>query len=387
MRLWIIGNGFDLYHGLKSSYPDYKAYLCQHNTCRSKNCEIPVDKLPREVCEFCCKTVAECGGCQNKECPVRKFNDLPRAGGSIVEELWKDLENACSIDLDALLQLYLKGWSGREPDSSSGETPLSHLLQEKLDFAYLFTGADFYDWLSELDKELDGISVHPLEQKLDISPSDWFITFNYTRTLQKLYQINGDIDQGRIYYVHGRLDQVDEKLGRTPPEDKATSTTPIVRSHIVFGSPALTDDVIYNAIEKFAKSERAFLPENEKELRECLRKLLKYLKKDVSRGLEGMKEFVHSRKLHGSLEEVVVAGHSLGEIDQPYFDYLADFFKDVRWRFLFHSENDRNTAWSFLETHRLNGTCVPWNMSEKSYLGGVPFQKVCPGFTVDWSNR
>ena len=34
MRLWIIGNGFDLYHGLKTSYYDYKEFLCKKNTCK-----------------------------------------------------------------------------------------------------------------------------------------------------------------------------------------------------------------------------------------------------------------------------------------------------------------------------------------------------------------
>ena len=77
MRLWIIGNGFDLYHGLKTKYSDYKAYLCQHHTCKKECGRVPIKNLPQEVCRNCCKKNCE-NGCRDRGCPVRKFNDLPR---------------------------------------------------------------------------------------------------------------------------------------------------------------------------------------------------------------------------------------------------------------------------------------------------------------------
>ena len=49
MRLWIIGNGFDLFHGLHTRYLDYKAYLCQKNPCicECANCVKRPEVLPR----------------------------------------------------------------------------------------------------------------------------------------------------------------------------------------------------------------------------------------------------------------------------------------------------------------------------------------------------
>ena len=126
MRLWIIGNGFDLYHGLKTSYLDYKAYVCQHRTCKSKNREIPPESLPREVCRNCCTDRFK-----KRDCPVQKFNTLPRT--ELKENLWRDLEEACSVDLDALLD-HLDGLD-RNADIM--------LLHRDLDFAEVFTGDDF----------------------------------------------------------------------------------------------------------------------------------------------------------------------------------------------------------------------------------------------------
>ena len=94
MRLWIIGNGFDLYHGLKTKYLDYKAYLCEDcNKYKNGRCPIAAG----EACKWCCR----CEVAKNHECLVRKFNALPRRKAWTSEELWSDLEEACSIDFDS----------------------------------------------------------------------------------------------------------------------------------------------------------------------------------------------------------------------------------------------------------------------------------------------
>ena len=99
MKLWIIGNGFDLYHGLKTRYADYKAFLCRRHACRLvKEWRAAWPQKYDEVCE---------NGCAfgRRDCPVKKFNALPRLQEP-KEDLWRDLEEACDFDLKALMYTF-----------------------------------------------------------------------------------------------------------------------------------------------------------------------------------------------------------------------------------------------------------------------------------------
>lgn len=370
MRLWVIGNGFDLHHGLKTMYSDYRAFLCQKYACNSKMCMGFDTNLPREVCKLCCSNNGSCADLRNENCLVRKFNDLPRKKEDTIE-LWKDLEKSCSIDLVALLK-HLDGWAGREPESESllRETPLSHLLHGILDFCKFFTGGLFFDWLQEIEKSLEDKNIMKCSatNTLGISPNDLFLTFNYTSTLQKLYHINGDKEQGRIFYIHGRFDETKESIESQSPESRTLKKSSVVHSNIVFGSSELTGEAIDKAIDAFEKSQENCSPANKMELRECLQKLLKYLRKNTSTAQKRMKDFIkgHSHELHSSLKEVVVAGHSLGEFDQPYFDILSNTFRGTRWRFLVYYETDSKKAREFIEKHKLDATYGSWEMANIS---------------------
>ena len=101
-------------------------------------------------------------------------------------------------------------------------------------------------------------------------------------------------------------------------------------------------------------------------------KLIKLFNKDVESNVEKVKVFVrkHCRDV-ACLDEIVVAGHSLGRIDTPYFDFLADYLRDVKWRFIYHSEDDLKTALGFCKKYHLNGYYMPWETARKSCCAGV----------------
>ena len=373
MRLWIIGNGFDLYHGLKTSYLDYKAYVCQHRTCKSKNREIPPKFLPREVCRNCCTDQFK-----KRDCPVQKFNTLPRT--ELKENLWRDLEEACSVDLDALLD-HLDGLD-RNADIM--------LLHRDLDFAEVFTGDDFRDWLRDVERSLGG----PENRKLEgLGPHDLFLTFNYTTTLQKVY---GILDE-RIKYVHGSVEdaaQIIEEAKRKEKErigvDAIIKVGRLIHSCLAFGSPDLSDEAIRSTVDRCAKSKH-LSAEYAEEICHNLTRQVELLKKDVQSRVKPIKDFVEKKCDPSALDEIVVAGHSLGRIDRPYFDYLTDYFRCVKWRFLFHTKEDIVKAFEFCERYGLDGYCVPWDSLKKSIHGGVPCPDrggvECPGFSICWPSK
>lgn len=349
MRLWIIGNGFDLHHGLHTRYLDYKAYLCQqNNTCASKYCQIQPNKLPQEVCRNCCK-----GKDGNSSCPVRRFNALPRE--DMKEDLWCDLEEACSFDIDGLLKR-LDGWHGNrsgELDESAAEG----LLYDDLRFAKDFTKSWFPKWVRKVEKELS--KKGEKDQSVDVDElDDAFLTFNYTTTLQKIY----GIPKERILYVHGCITQADEYP-------------------LVFGSPDITNEAIAAAIKRYAQS-RELKVEQEGRLHSRLSELTAALKKEIQSRLIEARRFVYRRCNDlSTVKEVVVAGHSLGRIDRPYFDFLTEYFRSVKWRFLFHGERDLKNALEFCRKHRIDGYYMPWTSSWKLCGGCGPCGDKCPGFS------
>lgn len=381
MRLWIVGNGFDLHHGLKTSYLDYKAYLCQqHNPCKNERGEIKRDLLPREVCRNCCKCNFE-----KTDCSVPKFNNLPR--NEFKEDLWRDLEEGCSINLDALLDS-LDGWEKKAALA---------LLDGGLDFAEIFTGDDFHKWLKDVESGLSELSDSDKEMlKIDgisVGNGDAFLNFNYTSTLQKFY----DIPDDQILYVHGRVEDADCKIEDANKKEmekrgvKLLKVGRIIHSCIAFGSSDLTNEEIKAAVDRRVKSKH-LSAEYADELCEKLLSLLELLGKDVQSRLEPVEKFVAEHCNDPStLSEVVVAGHSLGRIDMPYLDYLAKKFRCLKWRFLFYSKEDIIKAFEFSARYELDGGCVPWDSSKGSGLGGFPCQGrggvSCLGFSIAWPNK
>ena len=368
MRLWIIGNGFDLYHGLKTSYADYKAFLCQRNTCKLEHNRIKPEQLPREVCRNCCK---DKDTIENSNCPVRKFNSLPRK--NMRKDLWRDVEEACSFNLDEFLTR-INGWPW-DTIESNGKSAQNPLLHDGLDFAKLFTGTDFIDWLREAKNDLSETKNSDALRHA-IHQDDLFLTFNYTDT-PKLYGIPDE----HIFYVHGSIGQVENALIKEKKLDRRLKESGIVRSFLAFGSPDLTDKAVNAAVDRYA-TEKQLCEENTDQLRHTFSSLARHLTKDVQSRLKPLKTFVneHSGDFL-SLEEVIVAGHSLGKIDRPYFNYLTKRFRCAKWRFLFYSSEDMERAVNFCVKHKLDGGCVPWNCAKESIQGSTH----CPGFSIRWS--
>ncbi|MBQ0032319.1 MAG: hypothetical protein KBT68_05920, partial [bacterium] len=359
MKLWIIGNGFDLFHGLNTRYLNYKAFLCQRNSCKRKNCEKKPDELPREVCRNCCKREIV-----NSTCPVRKFYNLPR--DEMKEDLWRDLEESCSIDLDALLKR-LKGWSGTKRNTL-GESAAEVLAHGNLDFAPAFTGNYLYEWFKEIEeRELSGKGQN--DRVIDIDDKDVFLTFNYTKTLQHIYCI----PEEQILHVHGRLAEVEPKCKKTANRMRSPKSGRNIHACLAFGSPDMTKAALNAAIKRFKKSQNICTKEV-KTLRSCLAGLIELLDKDVDGRIGKVKRFV-CKHCGGAacLDEVVVAGHSLGRIDAPYFDFLADYLRDARWRFLSYSESALGKALEFCKKNNLNGYYMPWETARKSSFSGAQY--------------
>lgn len=154
--LYIIGNGFDLQHGLHTSYGDYRCFLCEN--------------YPQTLYDF--------------EYFPTINNDK--------KELWSDVEKGLEIDYDAII-------STCEDVCYCSDTKSYNYAGCELPYQWImdFTGKHFAEWLSSQDCEVG--------KKFTILLDGVYVTFNYTDTLERVY----GIADNHIFHIHGQLSKID----------------------------------------------------------------------------------------------------------------------------------------------------------------------------------
>ena len=271
VTLHVLGNGFDLQHGLPTRYdPDLKKIAIQ------------AERFPGEW-----------------EC----YSD---AG-----ELWSDVEeNLAYPDTEQLLQ-HLEYYapdllSERESDRDG----IVHEAEQLLSFPLV-------EFAGRADKALE--HKQPLEMFEELfGPKDCFLTFNYTHTLERLYQA----DPSRILHLHGEV-----------------GGEPLILGYVPGALRELRELHEWNDEDNFdyyrSSAHRA------------LEQRLKAFEKPYQ--LKRMTEFL--KQFPRLLDRVVVYGHSFGIVDKPYFDQLTKSLGDVSWTVYAHDKDALEVACSRLDQY------------------------------------
>ena len=159
-QLVIVGNGFDVNHGIPSSYAHFKTWLCTND---------------KELFDF-----------------LERYIDV--AG-----DWWNDFERSLSeIDIPKLIRetpLENRSVDPRFPPD------FSHPASWRLDSIRKAISSRFNEWV----KTLDGVKI---EKKMELPEACLYISFNYTDTLERVY----GIEENRIVYIHGKASRGDELI-------------------------------------------------------------------------------------------------------------------------------------------------------------------------------
>lgn len=153
-KLFIIGNGFDLHHGLRTSYADFREYI--------KHKKLSLWEALLEV-----------------------YGDAPEQ----VEWWWNFEEMLGYIDYENIVNL--------NNGEALGFMRVRNLLKGKLP-------PFFGSWIESINDK-----VEP-EEELGIESEAFFFTFNYTMILEKYYHINED----NVWHIHNSIR--DFKKGENP---------------------------------------------------------------------------------------------------------------------------------------------------------------------------
>lgn len=246
-QLFIIGNGFDRWHQLPTSYEDfYKQY--RHY----------LDEIEHYF-------------------PY----------GLQEEELWSDFENTLGrFDESILIE------ENDFMDFSEDSFPTQQLygLEDAVDeFSREIVEAitnRFNEWVQ-------GINLTSSLPKVTFPETSQFISFNYTSTLQRVYKTS----ENKVYHIHGSIGQ---------------------RSHLIFGHNAPVQQATADEDSYYTDAINSG------------RKVLVALQKPVNEIIKDkLTPWLESRR---NISTISVIGHSLNNIDLPYFERILNEYPEAHWQ-------------------------------------------------------
>ena len=185
-KLIIIGNGFDLAHNIPTSYNDFRKYLIDNypSAYRNRDRIIDIDKINDK------KLIAV----------ELMMYALDHTNG----ENWANFESSLSI---INFQDKFPRHEHREDpdeDNSTAAEYLKYIMNLILIFKNCVElwGTLLSEWISEIEKIIDNHGYDPIDSISRLLDGDTkILTFNYTKTLQKLYGKSG------VKHIHNRVGQ------------------------------------------------------------------------------------------------------------------------------------------------------------------------------------
>lgn len=294
-HLYVIGNGFDIHHCIKSSYSDFRKWM-------------------------------------QKEHPD-VMTDFEEAYGECDDEWWADFENQlaslCIIEYaDNIAYENQPDLMSDHCDRTWNDAQIE--VEQSLDSLYANLKECFHDWILQLEKPSSGKKI-----KMEIEGSV-FLNFNYTKTLENLYGIKPE----NILHIHGGID-CDENFiighGKTIDDLKREN-------------PEETPDLPENLNEEeYAEWWNEQI--NSKEFHEQLAEEAAFQgvasqRKPVEQIIQKNNKFFCNLS---NITHIHVYGMSFSGVDAPYLKLIAKEAKNAEWEFSDYKKDNERKIKKFIQ--------------------------------------
>lgn len=189
-KLFIIGNGFDLAHDLKTTYDDFRDYLLSnHPEINMKEFIAPEAEQQPD------------GGINYDETEVLSMLFY------LINEAESNTEKWCNIESSLGRLDFSVAFDGHDDilDKDGGIDFFKTVYQNEdrsydLVFPTVAIQELFSQWINTIDISL----TKPIEDfRILLSGNDNFLTFNYTETLEQVYQVKKE----NICHIHGKQNE------------------------------------------------------------------------------------------------------------------------------------------------------------------------------------
>lgn len=288
-NLNVIGNGFDLYHGLPTSYYYFACYLLSHNEDLyddwadmygfSKGIlHMPFEEFERKIDNL--------GYWSDFE---KRLGELSSewVEGTLLDDL--GLENPEAVELEV----------DRPNHVLTMKRMLNTWIRETVDSAKNY--------------EIIAAMIGP--RKITFSTNDSFISFNYTHTLEQICA------QHRVFHIHG--------------ESSSEEYNELI---IGYGNDAEIER-LENSVEELSKYDFEQAANNRIQEYRFEIAVLKELRKPVSQCISRLVRFLNDME---EPEFICVYGLSLGNVDIPYLQVIKRKWTNCIWKFSYYAETDKD---------------------------------------------
>lgn len=297
-HLYIIGNGFDLQHKINSSYKNFRDWMNETNP---------------DV-----------------------MNSIEEVYGDCNEDWWSDFENQLA-SLDAIRfgeQIAYENPPDLMSDHCDRTWNDAEIeVEQQLESLYSNLRDCFHDWIEQLNKPL-------VEKKVKIEIQDsFFINFNYTKTLEDLYEVNPD----RVLHIRGCIDCDEEFIlghGKSYKELEQINQADF---------PEPPDNLPSEDIAEFYEENS----ENGHEIHEQFTigaaiNGVASQRKPVAELIKRYSPLFDSIK---AVKQIHVYGLSISDVDKPYLEHFVSKFKDSYWEFSDYEGQNRTSIENFCNSN------------------------------------
>ena len=294
--LYIIGNGFDQHHDIQCSFLNFMEWI--------------------------------------KENDAGLFFKLTQVYNSAWEyNWWRDFENS-------LAQLNINYYANKKGNMYDPEYIKDGSIEEKTGYASQKVieefdkikeslRQDFQKWLSEAYEK------RPKEKKIQFpSEGSIFLTFNYTKTLEDIYEI----DAKRVYHIHGVIDDKDSMVvGHGLGEDELND---------MLKSQELRIGEVWNKkLNRMTRLQIVTPKHKELAALSSLESIVS-LKKDVEGCIDKNQQFFNEIL---DVERIYVYGFSFSSIDMPYLEKIIRRTKpETHWVISWYLQDDKRRIMDFV---------------------------------------
>lgn len=298
-HLYIIGNGFDLHHGINSSYKNFQEWIYENNP--------DVFEQVDEIYGFC------------------------------DDEWWSDFENQLA-SLDAI-RYSSEIASENRPDLTSDHcdrmwNDAQIEVENQLEELYSELRKCFREWIMQLTPPLESKKVNLIIQ------DSVFVNFNYTKTLENLYGIN----QHNILHIHGCIDENEDFIlghGKSYEELDSLNEEKL---------PAPPEDLDEYELSQFYEEQANSYELHEQLARQAAINGIVSQRKPVEDLIKKNKDFFYSLS---DITHIHVYGLSLSEVDIPYLNHILSIVKYAIWEFSAYNNRNREQISNFCKNNNI----------------------------------
>lgn len=274
-NLYVLGNGFDLAHGLKTRYWHFRTFLDKNHSEFLTEFEKMYNIFPLDDTE-----------------PYYTEEGHMRWEQNVDKALWSKFEyDIGNPDIQAMLdfsQSVLEDLKSGGIDYGLDDT-MNYYWKDQYGFI-----SDFPKYLSKWVTGIDLSIAKPIFSRLINNNNDFYLNFNYTSTLQSIYKIKND----RILHIHGGIEPF-------------CSVEPIM-------GHGNKKDIEYNQLKMLEYSD---IDDGASSIYRAITNYLSSIYKDTDKIIMQNRSFFQKISV---VKKIIVFGLSFAEVDLPYINRIIE---------------------------------------------------------------